>query len=56
MELITYYLNVNNWHKLKCENRNQCLNVLLVADPQIIGIHNEIIHFLTPLSVLDSDR
>lgn len=55
-EIIAYYLNTHNWHHLKCENRKECMKILLVADPQIIGLHDEPVHFLTPFTILDSDK
>lgn len=32
------------------------MRILLVADPQLIGYHNEVIKFLSPLTIWDSDR
>ena len=39
-----------------CQSEHICTRILFVADPQIIGNQNEVIHFLTPLSILDCDR
>jgi hypothetical protein len=36
-------------------NQKDCTKVLLVADPQIIGQRREIIHSITPFSIIDSD-
>lgn len=55
-ELYIYYANTNNWLPIDCENQTACIRMLLVADPQLIGEHNENVHFLTPLSIYDSDR
>ncbi|KAJ8922237.1 hypothetical protein NQ315_004174 [Exocentrus adspersus] len=56
IEVLSYYLNTKNWYKIECENPNNCLKILLVADPQLIGNNNEVIHFLTPINIFDSDR
>ncbi|CAG9833715.1 unnamed protein product [Diabrotica balteata] len=56
IELFSYYINTLNWHQLKCKHYNKCTKILLVADPQIIGNNEEILHFLTPFTIFDSDR
>ncbi|KAG5886015.1 hypothetical protein JTB14_023657 [Gonioctena quinquepunctata] len=55
-EVISYYLNTLHWNTLSCDDETKCTRLLLVADPQIIGNNEEILHFLTPLSIFDSDR
>ncbi|XP_008190944.1 uncharacterized protein Mppe [Tribolium castaneum] len=55
VEYCVYMWNSTTWHKLNCENERDCTKILLVADPQIIGQRKEIIHFLTPFAILDSD-
>lgn len=57
-EVYIYYANAKNWLPINCNNTaaKPCTKLLLVADPQIIGEHNEIIHFLTPFTIYDSDR
>ncbi|KAJ8949953.1 hypothetical protein NQ318_002360 [Aromia moschata] len=54
-EILSYYFRSSNWYNLKCLNRADCTKLLLVADPQIIGNNEEILHFLTPISIFDSD-
>lgn len=44
------------WFNIDCQNEEDCTRILLVADPQIIGLRNEMIHFITPISIWDSDR
>ncbi|CAH1106521.1 unnamed protein product [Psylliodes chrysocephalus] len=56
IELFSYYINTYNWRQIQCQHRDKCTKILLVADPQIIGNHEEILHFLTPLTIFDSDR
>lgn len=56
IEIFCYYLNTFHWYDLKCHQRDKCTKILLVADPQIIGNNEEILHFLTPFSIFDSDR
>lgn len=55
-EVFSYYLNTGNWYNLNCKNPKHCTKILLVADPQIIGNTKEVIHFLTPINIFDSDR
>nr|XP_023026581.1 metallophosphoesterase 1 homolog [Leptinotarsa decemlineata] len=55
-EIFSYYLNTRNWPSLRCDNKNECTRILLVADPQIIGNNEEKYHFITPFSIFDSDR
>ncbi|KRT83549.1 Calcineurin-like phosphoesterase [Oryctes borbonicus] len=55
-EFFIYHLNTKKWDELKCTDEDSCIKILFVADPQIIGKLNEVIHFLTPLSIWDSDR
>lgn len=47
--------NSTTWKELKCDNKKDCTKILLVADPQIIGQRKEILHFITPFSIFDSD-
>ncbi|KAF5293011.1 hypothetical protein FQA39_LY13780 [Lamprigera yunnana] len=51
-----YYLVLIKWYPIECGNRDQCTKILLIADPQIIGLRQEFLHFLTPLTIWDSDR
>ncbi|GJQ78978.1 hypothetical protein Trydic_g140 [Trypoxylus dichotomus] len=55
-EFFIYHLNSKKWQQLKCTDEDSCVKIVLVADPQIIGKLNEVIHFLTPFSIWDSDR
>ncbi|KAK5648333.1 hypothetical protein RI129_003225 [Pyrocoelia pectoralis] len=56
IEIVTYYCMVFFWHQIECHNRNECTKLLLVADPQLIGLHNEQIPQLTSIAIWDSDR
>lgn len=56
LEILTYYYISFLWYPIECINRYKCTKILLVADPQLIGLQNERIQFLTPLSIWDSDR
>ncbi|XP_057668197.1 metallophosphoesterase 1 homolog [Diorhabda carinulata] len=56
MEIFCYYFNTFQWYDLKCKQRDRCTKILLVADPQIIGNNEEILHYITPFSIFDSDR
>ncbi|GLV45658.1 Metallophosphoesterase [Carabus blaptoides fortunei] len=55
-EYVVYTINSWSWAKLTCKNETNCVKILLVADPQLIGEKNEIYHVITPISVWDSDR
>jgi hypothetical protein len=55
VEFYTYFNNTSSWLEPKCVNQKDCTKVLLVADPQIIGQRREIIHSITPFSIIDSD-
>lgn len=55
-EVYIYYANAKSWLPIKCNNTSACTKLLLVADPQVIGERNEIVHFLTPFTIYDSDR
>ncbi|KAJ8972402.1 hypothetical protein NQ317_010325 [Molorchus minor] len=55
-EIFSYYFNMGNWNELRCKTEQGCAKILLVADPQIIGYNKEVIHFLTPINIYDSDR
>lgn len=50
-EFLIYRLQIFTWKKLECTNRENCLRILFVADPQILGEINE-----KSLSRFDSDR
>ncbi|RZC41165.1 C630.12 -like protein, partial [Asbolus verrucosus] len=54
--LYTYIDNTYTWLRPKCENQKDCTKILLVADPQIIGQRKELLHFMTPFSIIDSDQ
>ncbi|XP_022915995.1 metallophosphoesterase 1 [Onthophagus taurus] len=54
-EVYLYKVSKYNFNKLECVDGNKCLRILLVADPQLIGLQNEIIHPLTGLAIFDSD-
>ncbi|CAG9856566.1 unnamed protein product [Phyllotreta striolata] len=56
VEIFSYYLNTYHWYQIECLHPDKCTKILLVADPQIIGNHDEILHFLTPFTIFDSDR
>ncbi|XP_017777817.1 PREDICTED: uncharacterized protein C630.12 isoform X2 [Nicrophorus vespilloides] len=49
-----YQYHSKKWNQLDCKQK--CNRILLVADPQLIGLKNEVLHFLTPLTIWDSDR
>lgn len=55
-EFLIYQLQSDTWPKLGCKNEQSCTRILLVADPQIIGNLNEVVHPVTPFSIFDSDR
>ncbi|KAF5274088.1 hypothetical protein FQR65_LT04486 [Abscondita terminalis] len=55
IEILSYYYVAFLWYPIECEDNHQCTKILLVADPQLIGLQNEHIHILTPLSIWDSD-
>ncbi|XP_050294539.1 uncharacterized protein LOC126734818 isoform X2 [Anthonomus grandis grandis] len=55
-EFLNYKLNSRTWPRMSCKSDSDCTRILLVADPQIIGRLNEIIHPITPFSIFDSDR
>ncbi|XP_068894487.1 metallophosphoesterase 1-like isoform X2 [Tenebrio molitor] len=55
VEFYTYFNNTSSWLEPKCVNQKDCTKILLVADPQIIGQRREIIHSITPFSIIDSD-
>ncbi|KAG8228021.1 hypothetical protein J437_LFUL003656 [Ladona fulva] len=50
VEYVTYYINVLKWPSIKCPN-SECLKILLVADPQILGEKTE-----SFIARWDSDR
>jgi len=54
-EVLQYYYHPS-WKNIDCKNPSKCTKIMLVADPQIIGEKNEVIHSLTPLAIWDSDR
>lgn len=56
IEVVTYYCMVFYWHQIECYDRNKCTRMLIVADPQLIGLHNEVIPELTSIAIWDSDR
>ncbi|XP_060519624.1 uncharacterized protein LOC132697898 isoform X1 [Cylas formicarius] len=55
-EYLVYYLNSTKWLPVSCKNQQECVRILFVADPQIIGNWNEVFHPITPFSIYDSDR
>ncbi|XP_018320679.1 uncharacterized protein LOC108733839 [Agrilus planipennis] len=55
MEILSYKLNSLSWLQLNQCKSKRCTKLLLVADPQLIGLRNEIFHLITPLSIFDSD-
>ncbi|XP_063920022.1 uncharacterized protein Mppe isoform X2 [Zophobas morio] len=55
VEFYLYLSNTLSWLKPKCGNRNNCTNILLVADPQVLGERKEMFSFVTPFSIADSD-
>lgn len=56
VEVLTYYFATFSWNSIKCTLQPDCTRILLVADPQLIGLQNEPINLLTPLTIWDSDR
>jgi len=56
IEVLTYVLATFSWYPINCYWQSECTRILLVADPQLIGLHNENNDFLTPISIWDSDR
>ncbi|KAF7283020.1 hypothetical protein GWI33_001577 [Rhynchophorus ferrugineus] len=56
VEEFLYAINMKRWHTIQCKDERECVRILLVADPQIIGNMNEHIHIITPFSILDCDR
>jgi ethanolamine phosphate phosphodiesterase len=50
-EFLIYRLQIFSWTKLKCTNKENCVKILFVADPQILGEINE-----KSLARFDSDR
>lgn len=55
MEFYSYLRNTQSWLEPKCNNKEDCTRILLVADPQIIGNRKELLHYITPFSIFDSD-
>ncbi|KAF2903993.1 hypothetical protein ILUMI_02164 [Ignelater luminosus] len=55
-KIIIYYCATFSWYSLECSWDSKCTRILLVADPQLIGLHNENNRVLTPISIWDSDR
>jgi hypothetical protein len=54
--LLTFFCSKRDWSPLNCTNHNECIKILLVSDPQIIGEKNEKVHFLTPITVWHCDN
>ncbi|ENN79717.1 hypothetical protein HUJ04_003857 [Dendroctonus ponderosae] len=55
-EFLIYKLKTGSWPFMTCRNEKDCIKILLVADPQIIGNLNEIFSPLSPFTIFDSDR
>lgn len=52
LEYFTYVFHSKSWHKLSCPPNSHCTSLLLVADPQILGEHDE----PNKITIWDSDR
>lgn len=53
-EVLVYLLVQTKWSNITCDNQKECTKILLVADPQLIGLYNDgVVSYFTRL---DSDR
>lgn len=54
-EIFSYSSRVNSWKDLSCDLED-CTKILLVGDPQIIGLKSGASKAIAPFTIYDSDR